>query len=229
MTKALDLGARIGEALDAVLDGDGAVLLAEAYFDPAGPFAARSFHADGVNDPLVIGRDDLLAVTLLDVRFPPLALRQLLDEPSEASEWLADDVLPAGLCLWDAKPHHLNALEELRSWLMHGTDDEHKGVGYVIADKLAARKRPNLVPIIDRAVLRVIGPIGTRREFWTVLGEQLTSSRRKRLGQIGRQMRPAGDEVPAVRLLDALLWMHGSRSINARDAREVAGVQAHRP
>lgn len=227
MTKSLDLRARIGEALDAVLDGDGAVRLAEAYFDPAGPFAARSFHADGVNDPLAIGRDDLLAVTMLDVRFPPLAIRRLLEQPSYASELLAEELLPAGLCLWQVSTEQLDALDNLRSWLMHGTDDDHKGIGFVIADKLAARKRPNLVPIVDRAVLRVIGPVGSRREFWTELGEQLTSNRRKRLGQINRQMRPAGEEVPEVRLLDALLWMHGSKSINAQEARDDAGVQEH--
>lgn len=166
MDQPSELSGRIDAALDAVLDGKGAVSLATQYFDPEGPFAARSFHADGDNDPGSLGRDDLLAVTLLDVRFRPLALRQLLAQPSDGSQWLDESVLPAGLCLWEAEAKHLDALSDFRSWLMHGTDlGGHDGVGYVIADKIAARKRPHLVPIVDQAIRRVVGPIGSRREF----------------------------------------------------------------
>lgn len=229
VTDSDDLRARTDTALDVVLEGDGAVALAKRYFDPAGPFAARTFHADGVNRPSVIGRDDLLAVTLLDVRLRPLAVRCILEQSSAAGV-LDEEKLPFDRCLWDATSDELDALDELRSWLMHGTHDrgDHKGVGYVIADKIAARKRPNLVPIIDQAVLRVVGPIGSRREFWPVLGELLTPKRQARLDDINRQLRATGDDVPLVRLLDSLLWMHGSNSTNAREARDEERVVPHR-
>jgi Family of unknown function (DUF6308) len=49
------------------------------YFDPVQPFAGQTFDSLGNNPPDQIIPDDLLAVTLLDVRWTPLDVRHLLD------------------------------------------------------------------------------------------------------------------------------------------------------
>ncbi|MHB1432167.1 MAG: DUF6308 family protein [Streptosporangiaceae bacterium] len=47
------------------------------YFDHAQPFAGLTFDVLGRNPPHEISSDNLLAVTLLNVRWPPLAVRTL--------------------------------------------------------------------------------------------------------------------------------------------------------
>jgi Family of unknown function (DUF6308) len=58
----------------------GLAKLVTAYFDPAGPFAGRTFDRIGCNPADQIACDDLLAVTLLGVHWTPPAVRELLGE-----------------------------------------------------------------------------------------------------------------------------------------------------
>lgn len=63
----------IGERTDVALDLHAAALV-KAYFDPVGPFAGATFDTLGDNEPDHVGADDLLAVTLLDVKVPALVV-----------------------------------------------------------------------------------------------------------------------------------------------------------
>src|SRR5579875_3281125 len=54
--------------------------LVAVYFDPAQPFAGRDFDHLGSNLANRVTSDDLMAVSLLDVTWPPLAVRMLLGE-----------------------------------------------------------------------------------------------------------------------------------------------------
>ena len=59
------------------------------YFDPDRPFAGQLFDSLGRNPTDMITSDDLLAVTLLDVRWTPLAVRRLLtDQDAKVGEML---------------------------------------------------------------------------------------------------------------------------------------------
>jgi hypothetical protein len=86
---------RIRGGIERVLPDERTPGVLTAYFDPAGPFAAATFDTLGVDDPdydpdrtLAV---DLLAVTLLDVRIPPRAVRQWLGEQAdEIASVLAD-------------------------------------------------------------------------------------------------------------------------------------------
>ena len=49
--------------------------LVDAYFNPDSTFAGDLFDTLGARAPYEVTRDDLLAVTLLDIRFGPRAVR----------------------------------------------------------------------------------------------------------------------------------------------------------
>jgi hypothetical protein len=182
--------------------------LIAAYFDPGGPFAGTTFDLLGDNPPGELRRDDLLATTLLDISWRPPAVRALLADSGPIAAELA--AIPADLDLWLADDAILQAATALHKRL-----DKLDGVGPVIASKLLARKRPRLVPIHDRHVLRVLTP--PANQFWVTLGDAL---REPSLRAEIEELRPAGAEsLSLLRLLDAAVWMRHSRSRTARKAR----------
>ncbi|MEU8015971.1 DUF6308 family protein [Micromonospora parva] len=184
-----------------------------AYFSPDGPFAGTSFDLVGENPPNVLTLDDLLATTLLDISWRPLAIRKLLGEGDHVNAALT--AIRADLDLWNAGPDDLQSATVLHRWL-----DDLPGVGPVIASKLLARKRPRLVPVHDKIVLRALG--APKDQLWATLATALKESALR--NEIER-LRPAGVDSPSLlRLLDVAIWIRHSRSRNARDARDVVGV-----
>jgi hypothetical protein len=166
------------EVLRAMCGNAATPSLVEQYFAP-GPFAGRTFIDLAPNDAYRIGEADLLAVTLLDVSFPPASVRWFLDRtnrftlsdllralPSPASELhTLEREAPAGADgLWRLFARH----EAPPGTTFTGLDEELRGVGPVKADKLIARKRPGIFPIYDRAFEELFSPgegstTGTRR------------------------------------------------------------------
>jgi hypothetical protein len=69
-------------------------------------FAAEAFDTLGENDPLVTGPADLLAATLLDIRFSPAAVRAILGPDRQALTDLLKNVSPE-LDIWDAQDEDL--------------------------------------------------------------------------------------------------------------------------
>ncbi|MEU7981441.1 DUF6308 family protein [Micromonospora sp. NPDC049081] len=187
--------------------------LVAAYFSPDGPFAGTSFDLVGENPPDVLTLDDLLATTLLDISWRPLAIRALLAGGDHVSAALT--AIPADLDLWNAGPDTLQVATALHRWL-----DDLPGVGPVTASKLLARKRPRLVPIHDEIVLRVLAP--PKKQLWVTLAAALGESA---LRDEIEGLRPAGIHSPSLlRLLDVAIWTRHSRSRNARDARNAVGI-----
>jgi hypothetical protein len=194
-----------------VLAVPGVDRLVAAYFNPNGPFAGTLFDVLGENPPDVFTRDDLLATTLLDISWRPLAVRTLLAGGRVAA--LA--AIPTDLDLWNAGRDVLRAVTVLHQQL-----DALSGVGPVIASKLLARKRPRLVPIHDQVVLHVLAP--PKNQLWAALAAALTESA---LRDEIEALRPAGADSPSLlRLLDVAIWTCHSRSRNARKARIAAEV-----
>ena len=204
----------IGERIDVALDLHAAALV-KAYFDPGGPFAGATFDTLGDNEPDHVGADDLLAVTLLDVRVPALVVRRVLDQDQPAIG-AAIGAIPDSVDLWDATDEEL--APALAAW---DRLTAYHGVGPVIAGKLLARKRPRLVPIFDSVVGAVVN--APQGEYWVTLRSCLANNHRHvRLGEL----RPAGlsPKVSNLRIFDVITWMRFSRGRNARACRQHLGV-----
>jgi len=209
-----DVVRAIGERVDDALDGHAAGLLT-AYFKPEGPFAGATFDTLGTNERNRIGEDDLLAVTLLDLRVPALAVRRLLGE-DEAAAGAAIGDIPDDVDLWEADDDQLARAQAAWDRLK-----DYAGVGPVIAGKLLARKRPRLVPIFDSVVGTAVGaPEG---HFWVALGECLAEGgRHSRI----EGLRPAGlsPKVSTLRIFDVAIWMRFSRGRYAKASRRELGM-----
>lgn len=200
---------------DAVL-APPATELVEAFFSPTGRFAAATFDLLGTNDPWRISTDDLLAVTLLDVRFRPPAVRALLwHEAATVADLLSR--VPADLPLWAATDADLDAATAAWSFLC-----AQDGVGPVIAGKLMARKRPRLVPVSDSVIDKALKP--PSGNLWTALRAALTDQGRRADVEA---LRPSGltHDVSTLRLVDVAAWMRFSESTNARDVRQGVGLR----
>ena len=192
--------------------------LLKAYYDPACGFAGAMFDTLGANPRNEITRDDLLAVTLLDVRWSPPAVRRLLgDDAKQATKLLVG--ITSVKNLWEVGEETLAAIDPLWRLLTNGSD----GVGQTRASKLLARKRPRLVPITDSIIVGRIGAIG---ETWPALRYCLQDDS---LRQAIKALRPQQAGTASVlRLLDVALWMLHSQSKAARKARDTAGVAPER-
>jgi hypothetical protein len=167
------------------------------------------------NPPNVLERVDLLAVMLLDVRFSPPAVRDLVEAPTVNWSQLLSAV-PADVDLWRARAKHLTAVEtawtELRSV---------PGIDRVIAGKVLARKRPRLVPIVDSVIERAVQAFdGT---YWATIKEYTESAGNRREIEALRPLGVSRTVASTLRLLDAAIWMSASRSRNARAARRSCG------
>lgn len=208
------LKADVARSIDALLDLPESRQLVSRYYDEKGTFAGRLFDQLGQNSPNVFTRDDLLAVTLLDVRFTPTGIRSILGSEADV---LAEELsrLPPNLALWDADDAQLDCAEPLWRRLV-----ATPGVGEVIAGKLLARKRPRLIPIVDQVVIRVLGP--APENYWRgIRGALQDTARRERIEAL-RSNDSKG--ISQLRLLDSLVWMHGSESRSARAARVQVGL-----
>lgn len=204
-----DLSSRITEVVAPPADQ-----LLLAFFDTKSPFAGRTFDELSANPRNEFSVGDLLAVSLLDVRFEPRAVRALLDVKarlfSELLSPIRDDV-----DLWDATDDDLLPAYELWSEL-----EKLPGVGSTKTSKLMARKRPRLIPIVDR-VIRAALPLGD--DSWESLRSVLKG---RRVRDNIERIRPPGlaSTVSTLRLLDAATWMRYSKSRPAQKAREDADV-----
>ena len=184
---------------------------AEAYFNPEKSWTASTFNTLGLNDPYTLNCDDLLAVHLLGIDFKPITVRRLLlpgEEKHQVEELLS--TIDPGTRLWDAGA--VEALDCANAlWLYLKTNkDKFPGVDWVTAGKILARKRPHLIPILDRHVDSYLQP--PKGEFWEVLGaalqegelvEQIERLRPKPVSSV--EMRA---QVSTIRLLDVAIWMH---------------------
>jgi len=101
---------KLTTAIDDVLGVHAHELVTE-YCNEAGKFAATTFDKladDDANEPDVIGRDDLLAVTMLNVYVPAPAVRNILSPAGTDAITQVLRPLPTNIDLWRAE------LEDLR-------------------------------------------------------------------------------------------------------------------
>ena len=183
--------------------------LVEAFFNPKGPFAATTFDDLGSNPPEQFVESDLVAVTLLDVRFSPPPVRRLLS--GEFDERLSN--IDDETALWEANEETLKAADELFEAL-----DELPGVGETKASKLLSRKRPHLIPINDSVINaaleleRKLRPL--TGDYWSVLGAVLSEERNTLAKRINELRPETAPDASTLRLLDVALWMKNAENKN---------------
>ncbi|NJC70824.1 hypothetical protein HC031_14020 [Planosporangium thailandense] len=203
----------MGEVIDDLLKDPKTPKLVAAFYHPANGFAGDTFLALAPNEPNVITIPDLLAVTLLEVRFWPTAVRTILpggELDDKIQQHLA--AIPLGVPLWEATDVHLAWAESL--WKLLNTK-QVPGVGKSIAGKLLARKRPDLIPIVDNVIAKKLNCASMT--YWTTYREVLTcEERRQRLSAL----RPG---TSTVRVLDTVMWMHWSNGKQAKNIRDHLG------
>ena len=198
-----------------IVKDHGAELIAHYYADPV--FAGSLFDNFGENPSHRFVSDDLLAASLLDVRFGPQALRALLEDrvadsllaevPSDRPLWAADYDTVLGT--------HSNAG---RLWTVLTTIP---GVGGTRASKLLARKRPALLPILDSVIRTQLG-LGDL-DAWGALRDALDDSETRAVID-GLASKLDGLAPTTLRLLDVVTWMRFSESDNARWVRKSLGL-----
>ncbi|MEU8091646.1 DUF6308 family protein [Micromonospora chalcea] len=186
-------------ALDA-LTGDAASRIA-AYYDPDGNFAGGSFLKIGPNVPTEVTAADLFAVTLLNADIGARPARRVL-----ADEQLLVDLqaVPAEVHLEDADDRVLDAAARFYETLRQLFVDPRaaRSDPWVAPAKLAARKRPWLLPVRDGLVRQYLGmqrPYSYRSD-WHIYQQLMRDEQIRDL----LEDLPAND--PALRVLDVALW-----------------------
>lgn len=153
-----------------------------------------------------ITAEDLVAVSMLSVRVPPRAALLILGEERDHIAHLLAAV-PVDVDLVDAGDPLIgerSAATELWSLLVR-----FPGIGFVTAGKLLARKRPRLIPVLDRVVRRTLEHPGTG--YWRDLRHHLRADDRRLQGFLTGVLRDAGldGQVSAIRAFDVLVWLTG--------------------
>ena len=176
---------------------------------PKTKFAGLLFDSLEPNPHDKVDAADLVAVSLLDVRFGAKAVHQLLIE--RVLDKHLEELTPT-LPLWALSDVQIRILEAAFDALC-----KLEGVGRTKATKLLARKRPLSAPITDSLVEAFYGSRdwGHFRPLATVL------SKRPDLIRLLESMTPRqGASSPSVlRVLDIAIWMTSSKSTTAQDAR----------
>ncbi|MFE7042674.1 DUF6308 family protein [Streptomyces atratus] len=196
----------VGQRLRVVLDAERVVDDLRRYFGiglppGAGAFTGGRFeHLAGGGDRRQVAdrftAEDLVAVQTLSVTVPAPVALDLLSEllrgiPSDTDLSEADASIVA-----DGSPAY-------RAWCL--LKDQYK-IGWVIAGKLLARKRPRLLPVYDRVVRCALGHPPS---FWTdlriALREDDEALHHRLLGL--RESAGLPESVSALRVADVAVWM----------------------
>ena len=216
-----DSAVHVRSGIEAVLD-ESAYWLVSAYY-AAEPrsygaardvlFAGRYFDELPGNDPDAFTSGDLAAASLLDVRFGPHAVLTLLQR-GDCNKLLAE--IPTDLTLWEAPDELLG--RDGPAWALWDELRAIPGVGRTRASKLLARKRPHLMPILDKVIVKALSLEDV--DAWRALRAALTPELRQRIDALAPAATEQGAETPTtLRLLDIATWMQKSQSRQAKAVR----------
>lgn len=209
-------GIRLPRTLVPGGDAERATILLRAYFAPlSGKNTGYTggqwdrFDPSGTRETSanVFTPDDLLSASLLSTPIPGRAAMDLLTD--------ADGAFAAGLAAIGADRDFadLENLDEApfaAARSLYRLVKELPGVGETRATKLLARKRPHLIPIVDRVLKQTI--FFGQRHQWAPLHAALVAEDRALHRTLLDLHRAAGlsEQVAPVRVLDVLAWLEGS-------------------
>ncbi|WP_229695668.1 DUF6308 family protein [Streptomyces lacrimifluminis] len=163
--------------------------------------------AGGGDRPEVANRftaEDLVAVQTLSVTVPASVALDILEGPLGARLSGLLRVIPRDIDMVDADADVVaDGSPADQAWhLLRGQPD----VGWVIAGKLLARKRPRLLPVYDRVVRCAVGRPSS---FWLALHTALREDDAALHRQLFDLRQAAGlpETVSALRVCDVAVWM----------------------
>lgn len=178
-------------------------------------FAGRYFDELPGNEPGAFSAGDLAAASLLDVRFGPHAVLRLLQR-GDCNKLLAE--IPPDVPLWEAPDELLGP--DGPAWALWDELRAIPGVGRTRASKLLARKRPQLMPILDKVIVRALNLEDV--DAWQALRLALTPELRERIDALAPAATDQGATTPTtLRLLDIATWMQKSQSRQAKAVRSL--------
>ena len=202
-----------------------------AYYDKNRNYAGTSFSAVGTNPLNDLVPDDLLAVTLLSVAVEPHGLRALLEdgEPRESVIAALNRVRPA-VSLADADSEDFERMYELHTAIKvaiarPSTPNSNQ---WVTASKIAARKRPDLMPVRDNVVGGLLGKraLSSAAIYYQLMRallrdedvqHGLRNTRERVATELGDNIQEGFATEADLRLLDAALWMYAIGQGEATD------------
>ncbi|MFE3379341.1 DUF6308 family protein [Streptomyces anulatus] len=204
----------VGQRLHAVLDEDRVVEDLRRYFGiglppGAGVFTGGRFeHFAGGGDRRQVANrftaEDLIAVQTLSVTVPASVSLDLLEGSLGAQLSHLLRAIPVDTDLSDADASVVaDGSPAHQAWCL--LENQYK-VGWVIAGKLLARKRPRLLPVYDRVVRCALG---RPPSFWTELRTALRENDgalHHRLLDL-RQSAGLPNSVSPLRIADVAVWM----------------------
>lgn len=128
--------------------------------------------------------------------------------------------VPHDIDLWEASAEHLEP-----AYALYRRIRMLDGVGPTRTSKLMARKRPRLIPIVDKTIRSGLSMDKTD-DSWLLIAAAFRED--PELISLIDGLRPIGiDEcIPTLRVLDAGLWMNLSNSRHVRPLREQATLAA---
>jgi Family of unknown function (DUF6308) len=194
------------DLLDVVLEPAAEPNLSSYFASKAGRwFEALGGGGDRPATRFVITAEDLVAVQMLSVQVPAEVAARLLE--GDLGRRITAQLIEIDAAAELGTPAAAALVEDgsaaHRAWSL--LDAEPK-VGWVIAGKIMARKRPHLLPVYDDVVRCHFG--GPAR-FWVSLHNRLAQDdEHLRLALAGLRTRAAvPPTVSTLRVLDVLLWM----------------------
>lgn len=175
--------------------------------NPPETWAFRYFDAIG-SDPAVVTSQDVVCAGALHPGMSRDDLTYFWDRRDELNDWLGR--VPADLRLEGADDETIALLSELPSLF--------PGPSLSLVSKVLHRKRPWLIPMIDREVIDWYRPLtGQRRavDAWSPLLRHLADdlrTNRERLAELRFVLAIThGLSVTDLRAVDIVIWMGGQR------------------
>ncbi len=160
------------------------------------------------SDPTEIGPVDVLAAAALHPGLSRADLAYFHDRVGDLTGWLGE--VPTNTSLTVADDSLLGHLDQLSSWEPAPT--------VTLLSKVLHRKRPELIPLVDRHVIDRYRPITGERAAqaaWQPLLRQLRIDLEKNQAPLDRMSKALEVElercVSHLRLLDIAVWMDGRK------------------
>lgn len=182
-----------------------------AYFTP-GAYTGQWFEAFAGGGDRAEARDritvdDLYAVEALNVKVPFAVGKELLEGQlgRDVSACLREIPTDAELGTGGAGELVADGRHANEAWKLLNNRSKKTGIGWVIAGKLLARKRPKLIPVYD-TIVRC--QFGEPEQVWLKLHSELIANDgelRTALVEI-RATVGIDDQVSTLRVLDIVLW-----------------------
>ncbi|MDX2581640.1 DUF6308 family protein [Streptomyces scabiei] len=174
------------------------------------PYTGSRFEhlAGGGDRPEVANRftaEDLVAVQTLSVTVPAAVALDLLEGPLGARLSGLLHAIPRDIDMVDADADVVaDGSPADQAWQLL---EDQPDVGWVIAGKLLARKRPRLLPVYDKVVRCALGR--PRPSFWLALHAALRADDHALHRQLFELRQVAGvpETVSALRICDVAVWM----------------------